>query len=142
MQGTTKYERMFVDLYVDYFLAKEEAFSIESSIGDRKIQTGAWTVGLLPIPQIQIYCEAPLDSRYPPEPSNSFRIDFGFWTGERNVAVEIDGYEPSGYERDLRRDRTLRRAAIDIVHILNSELEEDGSEALRKLLPRDVLISP
>jgi hypothetical protein len=31
------------------------------------------------------------------EPSNNFRVDFGFWTGTQLIAIEIDGNEPEGY---------------------------------------------
>ena len=60
---------------------------------------------LMPIPQMQIYVSDPLED--PPSkfmPDNNFRVDFGFWDGERLIAVEIDGGEPEGYAKDVRRD--------------------------------------
>jgi very-short-patch-repair endonuclease len=51
------------------------------------------------------------------------------------IAVEIDGAEPAGYARDIRRDRLLRRAGVDVIHILNIELERHKLRALHKLLP-------
>lgn len=69
------------------------------------------------------------------QPTNNFRVDFGFWTGTRLVAVEIDGHEPEGYARDIRRDRLLRRAGVEVVHILNTEIMEHGTRVVSRLLP-------
>jgi very-short-patch-repair endonuclease len=70
------------------------------------------------------------------EPNNNFRVDYGFWNGEQLIAVEIDGAEPEGYARDIRRDRLLRRAGVDVIHILNVELARHKGNALVSLLPR------
>ena len=72
------------------------------------------------------------------EPTNNFRVDFGFWTGTQLIAVEIDGKEPEGYERDVRRDRLLRRAEVDVVHILNTEIERHGIKVISELLPKPI----
>ena len=41
---------------------------------------------------MQLYVHDPLeDDIFAFEPSNNFRVDFGFWTGANLVAVEIDG---------------------------------------------------
>jgi very-short-patch-repair endonuclease len=69
------------------------------------------------------------------EPKNNFRVDFGFWDGQQLIAVEIDGAEPEGYAKDIRRDRLLRRAGVDVIHILNLELERHKGRALDELLP-------
>tara|TARA_R110002094_G_scaffold220476_1_gene193252 strand:- start:1290 stop:2111 length:822 start_codon:yes stop_codon:yes gene_type:complete len=139
MEGATKYEHLFLDHYFAHFLDSYD-YEVEYTdfVGD-KAQAPLWMSGLLPIPQVQIYCEDPLDKRFSAAPSNNFRVDFGFWTGKELVAVEVDGYEPSGYERDLRRDRMLRRAGVDLVHILNKELEEHGRRVITKLLPGTVM---
>jgi hypothetical protein len=81
---------------------------------------------LLPIPQMQLYVEDVLDPRWSFEPKNNFRVDFGFWTGTKLIAVEIDGNEPEGYAHDVRRDRLLRRADVDVVRILNTEIDQHG----------------
>lgn len=94
---------------------------------------------LLPIPEMQLYVEDPLEDGWTYEPSNNFRVDFGFWTGERLIAVEIDGNEPSGYARDIRRDRLLRRADIDVIHILNTEISKHGRKIISSLLPNEML---
>jgi hypothetical protein len=58
---------------------------------------------------MQIYVANPLADSASWEPSNNFRVDYGFWNGQQLI-VEIDGVEPAGYARDIRRDRMLRRA--------------------------------
>jgi hypothetical protein len=91
---------------------------------------------LLPIPQMQVYVHDPLeDAVFRFEPSNNFRVDFGFWTGMRLVAIEIDGNEPEGYAADVRRDKLLRRANVDVVHILNTEIDKHGGKVVSHLLP-------
>src|SRR5436190_20708805 len=65
--------------------------------------------------EMQLYVRDPLEEEWTFEPSNNFRVDFGFWTGETLIAIEIDGSEPSGYARDVRRDRLLRRAEVDVI---------------------------
>lgn len=94
---------------------------------------------LLPIPEMQVYVHDPLEEDWDTfEPTNNFRVDFSFWTGAQLVAVEIDGNDPTGYARDVRRDRMLRRAEIGVVHILNTELSEHGKKVIQKLLPSEI----
>jgi hypothetical protein len=92
---------------------------------------------LLPIPEMQLYVQDPLASVASYEPNNNFRVDFGFWNGQQLIAVEIDGGEPEGYKADVRRDRLLRRAGVDVIHILNSELRKYKARALNELLPNN-----
>ncbi|SRR5258708_18216389 len=68
--------------------------------------------------------------------SEEMFLDLYFGNGENLIAVEIDGAEPAGYARDIRRDRLLRRAGVDVVHILNLEIAKHKADALVKLLPR------
>jgi hypothetical protein len=91
---------------------------------------------LLPIPELQLYVQDPLAEKVSYQPDNNFRVDYGFWDGEKLIAVEIDGAEPAGYARDIRRDRLLRRAGVDVIHILNLEIERHKARALVQLLPR------
>lgn len=65
--------------------------------------------------------------------NNAFRVDFAFWTGEKFYAVEIDGNEPDGYAADVRRDRLLRRAGIDVIHVLNNEIMQHGVNLIKAL---------
>ncbi|KRR21386.1 hypothetical protein CQ14_06975 [Bradyrhizobium lablabi] len=92
---------------------------------------------LLPIPELQLYVQDPLAETKSYQPDNNFRVDYGFWNGEQLIAVEIDGAEPAGYARDIRRDRLLRRAGVDVIHILNLEIAKHGARALIELLPRN-----
>jgi very-short-patch-repair endonuclease len=89
---------------------------------------------------MQIYVHDPLEDDWSGrfEPSNNFRVDFGFWTGTNLIAVEIDGNEPDGYARDIRRDRLLRRANVDVVHILNTEIDRHGKKVIRHVLPERI----
>jgi hypothetical protein len=136
-ETTTKYERTFLHLYFEYFKSflKEDSFS---KIANPLSLFNA----LLPIPQMQLYVHDPLEDDWSDrfEPSNNFRVDFGFWTGTRLIAVEIDGNEPSGYARDIRRDRLLRRAEVDVIHILNTEIEQHARRVIRTLLPNDITL--
>jgi hypothetical protein len=91
---------------------------------------------LLPIPELQLYVRDPLSDWESYQPNNNLRVDYGFWDGKRLIAVEIDGAEPAGYARDIRRDRLLKKAGVTVIHILNMELMKHKSLALLKLLPR------
>jgi hypothetical protein len=91
---------------------------------------------LVPIPELQLYVQDPLSETKTYQPDNNFRVDYGFWNGKKLVAVEIDGAEPAGYARDIRRDRLLRRAGVDVIHIMNLELTRYKARALIELLPQ------
>jgi len=90
---------------------------------------------LLPVPELQLYVQDPLATVQSYEPQNNFRVDYGFWDGEQLIAVEIDGAEPEGYAKDVRRDRLLRNAGVEVIHILNVELARHKARTLDKLLP-------
>ena len=96
--------------------------------------TDVWRA-LLPIPELQLYVQDPLAETVSYQPDNNFRVDYGFWDGTKLTAVEIDGAEPEGYARDIRRDRLLKRAGIEVIHILNMELAKHKARALVQLLP-------
>jgi hypothetical protein len=93
---------------------------------------------LILIPELQLYVQDPLAEKVTYQPDNNFRVDYGFWNGEKLIAVEIDGGEPEGYAKDVRRDRLLRRAGVDVIHILNLELAKHKARALAELLPRQL----
>jgi hypothetical protein len=128
----TRYERMFVDLYFGA-IANHHSYEPFAHLK----APGSVYSAFLPIPEMQIYVADPLDDNLGWEPNKNFRVDYGFWNGQQLVAVEIDGAEPAGYARDLWRDRMLRRAGVDVIHILNIELEKHGERALTQLLPRE-----
>ena len=93
IETTTQYETEFLKIYFDFI--KGDSFF--------KGETFCKYNALLPIPQMQLYVEDVLDFKWSFQPRNNFRVDFGFWTGTL-VAVEIDGNEPEGYARDIRRE--------------------------------------
>ncbi len=125
----TRSEATFLKLYFE-FLKEESPFVKKDSFGRYN--------ALMPIPQMQLYVEDVLDPRWSFEPKNNFRVDFGFWTGTKLIAVEIDGNEPEGYAHDVCRDRLLRRADVDVVHILNTEIDQHGRDLMTPLLPRSI----
>jgi hypothetical protein len=154
----TRSEELFIDLYFDLLtvlrlqtddnytkewdrraaLAKQigvDHFRLYMKAARRyKSSNDVWRA-LLPIPELQLYVQDPLAAVQSYEPNNNFRVDYGFWDGEKLTAIEIDGAEPAGYARDIRRDRLLRRAGVDVIHILNIELERHKARALDQLLP-------
>ena len=118
----TKFEIRFVELYFERIL-HELRWLRERPVDEERRETKIRNLftALMPIPQAQFYCHDPLQPRtFIPE--NNFRVDFAFWNGTTFIAVEIDGREPDGYAADVRRDRLLRRAGVDVIHILNSEI--------------------
>jgi len=109
----TKYEELFIDLYFDRISHVHFAeYRADENVAD------------------------PLEEGWHGyETNNNFRVDYGFWNGKQLIAVEIDGAEPEGYARDIRRDRMLRRAGVDVIHILNLEIEKHREHAVFRLLP-------
>jgi hypothetical protein len=145
--SATKYEILFINLYFELLKARVMSasgdkswrdghghFSLVFDIAMTKKENDVWRA-LLPIPELQLYVHDPL-GEWSYHPDNNFRVDYGFWDGEKLIAVEIDGGEPEGYAKDVRRDRLLRRAGVDVIHIMNLELEKFRMRALSDLLPR------
>jgi hypothetical protein len=145
----TKYEEMFLDLYFgtlktlvayahnsqfEIFVEAEKQIGLPI-FGWYKSPNDLWRA-LLPIPELQLYVQDPLSEKVSYQPNNNFRVDYGFWDGEKLIAVEIDGAEPAGYAKDIRRDRLLKRAGVEVIHILNLEIAKHRARALVKLLPR------
>lgn len=145
----TQAEEDFLNLYFTalktlaaYANGEEGAFSAAYDLGfppnwlhPKLSRKDIWRA-LLPIPELQLYVQDPLATTKSYQPDNNFRVDYGFWNGEQLIAVEIDGAEPEGYARDIRRDRLLRRAGVDVIHILNIEIARHKARALIQLLPR------
>jgi hypothetical protein len=155
----TPWEEQFLDLYfgmLSVFQASDAAGSQEEDTEVRRrakqigieIRWGAYIYqtpktdiwrALVPIPELQLYVQDPLVETKTYHPDNNFRVDYGFWNGEKLIAVEIDGADPEGYARDIRRDRLLRRAGVDVIHILNLELTKHKARALLELCPDNSL---
>jgi hypothetical protein len=133
MPEATRHQFDFLTHYFDWII--ERATKWGKTPYSEPLPMAAYNA-LLPVPEMQIYVHDPLEDSWSDyEPTNNFRVDFGFWTGTEIVAVEIDGHEPGGYARDVRRDRLLRRAHIDVIHILNTELQVHGRKVVETLLP-------
>lgn len=143
----TKSEELFLELYFEMLRLQagtvhgnynwdiyEQAVKLVGDFHTYKSRSNLWR-SLLPIPEVQLYVRDPLAQTEGYQPHNNFRVDYGFWNGANLIAVGIDGAEPAGYARDIRRDRLLRRAGVDVIHILNIELERHKLRALHKLLP-------
>jgi hypothetical protein len=117
----TPSEELFLDLYFKTLTAlavessktkdKYETFTqIFDQIGLHWAEIEHWYKSandvwraLLPIPELQLYVQDPLATTQSYQPDNNFRVDYGFWDGEKLIAVEIDGAEPAGYARDSAR---------------------------------------
>lgn len=91
---------------------------------------------LAPIPQAHLYLDDPLDPDGAPEPGFMVKADFAFWTGTGFVVVEIDGGSHIGNPRHITKDRALRTAGVEVIHILNEEITRWGSALLDRLLPQ------
>jgi hypothetical protein len=72
----------------------------------------------------------PLPQAHLPE-----RADFAFWTGDRFVAIELEG---SGSPRKQRRDELARleAAGVALVRVPGAPLQQHGERLLADLLPR------
>ena len=142
----TPSEEQFLDLYFgtlkvaasatpDGWQACEQLGLPALGIRPYKSPNDLWRA-LLPIPELQLYVQDPLAETKTYQPDNKFRVDYGFWDGQQLIAIEIDGAEPEGYAKDIRRDRLLRRAGVDVIHIMNLEIARHKAGALWHLLPR------
>lgn len=62
------------------------------------------------------------------------RVDFAFWTGERFIAIELEG---SGTARKARRDELARldAAGVSLVRVPGAALQQQGERLLAQLLP-------
>lgn len=132
----TKYERQFVEMWFEMISwPYDEDGGWAHTKNPHVDKLDRWAFGsLLPLPQAHIYAKDPLE-RYSFSPKNMFKVDFAFWTGRRLIAVEIDGSSHVGNPDHIRKDRMLQRAGVQVVHILNSEIEEHRTEVIWRLLP-------
>jgi hypothetical protein len=140
----TLFEKRFLDLFFEYHIESSKRY--HRLAGDEsgdfwKDHARKMCNSLMPIPQAWFYCHDPLEP-HTFIPENAFRVDFAFWSGEKFYAVEIDGNEPEGYAADVRRDRLLRRAGIDVIHVLNSEIMQHGVSLIKALMPGAIIPGP
>jgi hypothetical protein len=126
-EADTSCEKKFLDIYFDYWFR----YAFESS--EPSIQYVSTRIRpLLPLPQAHLYLN---DSREG-QMYIMQKVDFAFWTGQKLIAVEIDG-DRKLLPDVVRRDRRYRDSGIEVVHILNSEVEELGNSVMN-LLPEEL----
>ncbi len=125
------FERRFLDLYFDFCWrrAKSGYMDDPKSVFD----------ALLPLPQAHLYLNDPLNDRWSFPPERMVKVDFAFWTGQRILALEIDGASHVGSEQHVVKDRLLKRAGVDVVHFLHSELLKHGKRLIMDLLPGQIV---
>ena len=129
----TESEKRFLDLYFDYCWNAVHGWWEEGSRSD-------WVfTALMPLPQAHLYLHEPLKDRFAFVPKNMVKVDFAFWTGKQLLAVEIDGKSHVGSERHIVKDRMLKKAGVDVIHILNSEVLEHGKNIISRLFPRPIV---
>lgn len=97
---------------------------------------GDLSQALAPIPQAHLYLDDPLDTGNAAEPGFMVKADFAFWTGGGFAVVEIDGGSHIGNPRHITKDRALRTAGVEVVHILNEEIVRWGPDLILRLLPQ------
>ena len=139
----TDYERRFLDLYFEY--CKEVVTPRPWETDEKAAElppprnNPCWVFdALFPLPQAHLYLHDPLQGGYTFVPENMFKVDFAFWTGKQIVAVEIDGESHVGSRSHVRKDRLMQRADVAVIHILNNELHEFGTNVISKLLPHSL----
>lgn len=134
----TDSERKFLDLYFSYIVKETTPPAWVMKLPEEErpypFDNAEWRFGaLLPLPQAHLYLYNSLR-----ENTVMRKVDFAFWTGERFIAVEIDGSSHVGSEDHIRKDRELQKAGVEVIHILNSELVQYGEKVIR-LLPSEII---
>lgn len=132
----TPYEKLFLEAYHQYLV--NEIFHPEHDHLARlpPANNPYWFyAALFPIPQAHLYVVDPLRDKIQFVPEHMHKVDFAFWTGSNFVAVEIDGSSHVGSERHILKDRRLQRAGVQVIHILNGEVTEFGTDVIKKLMP-------
>ncbi len=124
----TKEEGMFLDIYFEHWRYKSrygDDDDVHSEFYWMQMQA------LLPLPQAHLY----LDDRLSGE-NYMQKADFAFWTGDKVIAVEIDG-DGKRMSDVAPRERRYKDAGIEVVHILNSEIKQYGP-LIMNLLPKEL----
>jgi hypothetical protein len=139
----TEHEREFIHIYFQYCMdeIKPPSWVSRREPKDRAApyDDSDWIFdALLPLPQAHLYMANPLEDHFSFVPSQMKKVDFAFWTGERLVAVEIDGGSHIGSEAHVIKDRLLQRAGVQVIHILNSEITKYGTTVIKRLLPDEI----
>lgn len=138
----TESEKRFLDLYFDYCRECVAAPDYIERLYKKKEERPVpyndvdWIFdAMMPLPQAHLYQNDPMEDDFHFTPNRMMKVDFAFWTGQRLVAVEIDGSSHSGSEAHIQKDRLLQRAGVHVIHILNSEITKHGLKVIQRLLP-------
>jgi hypothetical protein len=117
----TSYEHLFVTLYFDALW--------EAHKGDGAALAGS----LMPLPQTHMYLTDFSNLISGQCEQKCLKVDFAFWTGQRFVAVRLDGRG----ERDDRNDeRLLRFWGIELVRISEDDV---SAAAVRRFVGPELL---
>ncbi len=127
----TPSENNFLEIYFDYCQSQEPSYLMPDSYIPT-YYTDCWFDALLPLPQAHIYVGNTLEKKLIPD--KMYKVDFAFWTGNKIIAVEIDG-DGKPASDIIPRDRMLEEAGIQVIHILNSEINKHGKKIIDLLLP-------
>ena len=127
-QLDTKEESMFLDIYFEHW--KRTSFHgndwhFNSEFYEMQMQA------LLPLPQAHLYLDDKLSGK-----NHMQKTDFAFWTGDKIIAVEIDG-DGKRISDIAPRDRRYKDAGIEVIHILNSEINQYG-HSIMDVLPKEL----
>jgi hypothetical protein len=138
----TDAERAFLDLYFGYckeLITPSEFRKMSAKPLVPPYDDPDWIFSaLLPLPQAHLYAANPFDKTYSFAPSRMMKVDFAFWTGNRLIAIEIDGGSHIGSDAHIEKDRLLQRSGVHVIHILNSEIAKHGDKVIRRLLPNEI----
>ena len=151
MVGTV-HEKKFLGLYFDYInKVKDEYITIRNEAffqtwefqhsdelqyaNLQDISDLMQFLHLMPFPQAHIYVDDPFKTTQHLSPNRMLRVDFAFWTGKKIIVIEIDGSSHIGSRAHVERDRLLLRAGVHVIHVLNEEIDEYGTDFIQKLFP-------
>lgn len=124
-----KRPRQFVDLYFRFICAQIERDAAE--IDQRLVRLG----GLFARQDYAFSALRPLPRAHLPVAEDDFvRVDFGFWTGNRFIAVDIVGDDARGAVWGSRR-RRLADAGIQAMEVAAAAIARDDPGILGALLP-------
>ncbi|MEA5528809.1 DUF559 domain-containing protein [Dolichospermum sp. UHCC 0684] len=142
----TDSEKIFLDLYFEYCRQSvtlpngiENIYKKKKKDPPPPYNDRNWVFeAIMPLPQAHLYQNDPMEDDFHFAPNRMMKVDFAFWTGERLVAVEIDGSSHSGSEAHIHKDRLLQRSGVQVIHILNNEITKYGMKVIHRLLPPEM----
>ena len=133
-------QHQFLDCYFDFIMRHVENHHT-ALIGKLEpystlFQFGDWVYSaLMPLPRAHLH--APNTSE-PFGPETLAQVDFVFWTGTTEIAIEIPGKGTRSSVVDQRHFR-LRRAGVNIIELADELLESANAADFQAALPNDLL---